>query len=92
MLNPPAPPAVGIVADAGLSANVHEPAACVTVNVRPVIVIDPVRSTVKLLAATVYPTVPDPLPAAPNEIVMKLLLLTAVRVVEHPTGDAVIVI
>ena len=92
MLNPPDPPAVGIVADAGLNVNVQDPAACVTVNVRPAIVIVPDRSTVKLLACTVYPTVPDPLPAAPKEIVIQVLLLTAVRAEEHPTGEAVMAI
>lgn len=49
------------------------------VNVCPAIVIVPVRSTVNGLAWTVYPTEPLLVPGVPNEIVIQLALLVAVR-------------
>ena len=55
------------------------PAAWETVNVWPATVSVPVRSTVKLFACTVYPTVPLPVPGLPNETVIQFALLVAVR-------------
>ena len=80
-----------MVDDAGLNVKVQDPAAWLTVKVRSAIVMVPLRATVKLLACTVYPTAPEPLPVAPNEMVIQLLLLIAVRGDEHPFGEAVIV-
>jgi hypothetical protein len=53
--------------------------ACVTVIVCPAIVIVPVRPVVDALAATVYETVPLPLPVAPAVTVIHAALLAAVH-------------
>jgi hypothetical protein len=50
---------------AGETVNAHVP-ACVTVNVWPAIVTDPVRSLVAVLAATRIVAVPLPEPLAPD--------------------------
>jgi hypothetical protein len=60
---------------------VHAAAACDTVNVWPAIVMVPVRA-VPVFAATLYVTVPDPLPDAPPMIVIQPALLVAVQL--HP--------
>jgi hypothetical protein len=54
-------------------------ASCVTVNVRPAIVAVPVRCVVPVFAATEYPTVPLPLPLAPDVIVIHDAELDAVH-------------
>jgi len=48
----PVPPLAGSVALVGSIVNVHGAAGCVTVNVRPAIVIVPVRDVVVVFAAT----------------------------------------
>ena len=55
------------------------PAACVTVNVLPAMVNVPVRADVPVLAATVYVTLPLPLPEAPEVMVSQLASLVAVQ-------------
>jgi hypothetical protein len=53
--------------------------AWVTVIVWPAMVIVPVRLTVSVLAATLYDTVPFPLPVAPAEMAIQGALLPAVH-------------
>ena len=57
---------------------------CVTVNVRPAIVIVPVRDAVAALAAAEYPTEPDPVPDAPDVTVSQLAFDAAVHVQPVP--------
>jgi hypothetical protein len=56
--------------------------ACVTLNVCPAIVTEPVRCDVDVLAATVTVTSPSPVPLAPFVIVSQLVPLAAVQ--SHP--------
>jgi hypothetical protein len=58
---------------------VHGAPACVTVIVCPAIVIVPVRLLVSALAATLYDTLPFPVPLAPAVIVIHGALLAAVH-------------
>lgn len=51
-------------------------------NVCPAIVIEPERTVVPVLAATLYLAVPEPLPLAPDVIVIQGTPLTAVHA--HP--------
>ena len=55
------------------------PPACVTLTPCPPACIDPVRDAVVLLAATVYATVPLPVPPAPDVIVIQASALEAVH-------------
>lgn len=67
----------------GEMVNVHGTGASwVTVNVRPAIVTVPVRWFVPVFAATEYPTVPGPLPLAPDVIVIHEAELDALQ--PHP--------
>lgn len=81
MLKLPVPPVFGTFAELGESVYVQVDADWVTVKVVPATVSVPVRSTKKGLDATVYPTEPSPVPGLPNEIVIQMALLIAVR--EH---------
>jgi len=58
---------------------VHGAPACVTVIVCPAIVIVPVRLLVSVLAATLYDTLPFPVPLAPAVIVIHGAVLAAVH-------------
>ena len=66
----------------GATLKPHAAPACVTVNVEPAIVIVPVRGVVAALAGTLKPTVPAPLPVAPEVTVIQEALLTDVQ--PHP--------
>jgi hypothetical protein len=68
--------------DVGDAPNAHATPACVTVNVFPPTVIVAVRFSAVRLAATEYPTLPEPDPFAPVVIVSQLWLLVAVQA--HP--------
>jgi hypothetical protein len=52
---------------------------CVTVKVAPAIVMLPVLSFLLEFAAALYPTVPLPMPVAPDVIVIQAALLLAVH-------------
>jgi len=65
-------------------------ADCVTVNVFPAATIVPVRAVVPVLAATVNATVPLPVPACPEVIVIQPALADAVQA--HDVPDEVTVI
>jgi hypothetical protein len=54
-------------------------AACVTVKVCPAMVRVPVRWVRLLLVATLYVTLPLPIPVLPAEMLIQLTLLTAVQ-------------
>ena len=75
----PAPPDELKFEVVGEIVNVHGAPAWVTVKVCPPIVIVPVRDVVPVLAATLYATVPLPLPVAPLVIVIHDALLVAVQ-------------
>jgi hypothetical protein len=66
-------------ATVGEIAYVHGAPACVTVIVCPAIVIVPVRLLVSALAATLYDTLPFPVPLAPAVMVIHAALLAAVH-------------
>ena len=75
----PAPPADPIEALPGAIEYMQDgAAACVTVNVRPATVSSPVR-VAPVFAAAVNPTVPAPLPVAPEVIVSHEAPLEAVH-------------
>jgi hypothetical protein len=78
----PPPPIAASVIVTGLTVNVHAPAASVTVNVEPAIVSVADLAAVVVLAATVYPTLPVPVPLAPAEIVTHDAPLVAIQL--HP--------
>jgi hypothetical protein len=59
-------------------------ASCVTVNVWPAMVTVPLLCAAVLFAATVYPTLPLPVPLAPLLIVRKLAVLETAAVHAHP--------
>jgi hypothetical protein len=69
----------------------HGAAPCVTVIVCPAIVIVPVRLLISVLGATVYDTLPLPLPLAPAVIVIHEALLTAVHGQDPKLADTVTV-
>ena len=76
----PVPPADAIDWLAGLIAYVHGAAACVTENVWPAIVSEPLRCVAFGFAAALNATVPVPLPLAPLVTVSHdVLLLTPVH-------------
>jgi hypothetical protein len=68
-------PAAGEVRVVGEIAYVHAVPAWVTLNVWPAMVIVPVRCAVLVFAATMTPTVPLPVPVAPEPIVNQAALL-----------------
>jgi hypothetical protein len=92
-------PPAGDVRVAGLMLNEHAGApACVTVNVRPAIVIVPVRCEVLAFAATTTLTLPLPVPVMPELTVSheallvvlhvhRLVVVTATTVVSPPAGE-----
>ena len=78
----PVPPAAANDALVGEVLNVQLAAACVTLNVTPAIVNVPERLVVAVLAATLKPTLPLPVRAAPLVTVIQEAWLTAVHA--HP--------
>jgi hypothetical protein len=84
MENDPDVPDDGAATLSGTMSNVQGAAACVTLNVRPPAVIEPVRCDVVVFAATLYPMVPFPLPLAPLVTVSHQTLLAAVHVQPVP--------
>ena len=82
VIEPLAAPDDGSVDEVGEMVVVHGAPACVTVKVLPPTVKVPVREVVTLLALTLYPTLPLPLPLAPDVTVIQEALLVAVH--EHP--------
>ncbi|HKB13058.1 MAG TPA: hypothetical protein VKD69_20480 [Vicinamibacterales bacterium] len=81
----PLPPAVAKLCVAGVTVKVHSAAVCVTVNVWPAIVSVPVRSA-PAFAATAIDTLPLPLPALPDAIVIHVAFEAAV----HAQPDAAV--
>jgi hypothetical protein len=65
--------------------DVHGTPACVTLNVCPPMVSDPLRLAALMLAATAYVTVPAPDPVPPEETVSHGTELPAVH--EHPGAE-----
>jgi hypothetical protein len=97
MLTLPVEAVSGALAVAVESPYVHEAPACVTVAVRPAIVIVPVRGLVEVFPAAAYVTVPLPLPLAPAVMVSHdafdvadqehpLVAVTAMLLVEAPAA------
>ena len=78
-VNVPEAPAALTFADAGESVGAQGPLACVTVNVFPPMVIEPVRAALEAFAVTEYDTVPLAVPDAPWVTVIQPSLLTAVQ-------------
>jgi hypothetical protein len=70
--------------EVGAMVNVQGAPAWVTVKVWPAIVSVPVRDEVLVLAATLYATVPLPVPLVPEVIVIQLALLAPVHVQPVP--------
>jgi hypothetical protein len=81
----PEPPLAATDWLVGLIESLHELPASVTVNVLPPIVRVPVRELDVVLAATVKPMLPEPLPLAPDVTVIHEALLTAVHA--QPAGE-----
>ncbi len=79
MVIEPDVPVGGAVIREGVSANVHDGPDSVTVNDFPAIVSVAARDRALVLATTLKPTVPDPVPLAPPEIVTHAALLDAVQ-------------
>jgi hypothetical protein len=79
-VKPPAP----MVLLVGAIEYVHPAVACVTVKVSPAMVRVPVRAIPLAFAATEYPTVPGPVPEAPEMILIQAALLVA------PQGQPVV--
>jgi hypothetical protein len=75
----PVPPAAVIVVVVAEIVGAHGAPACVTLNVLPPMVSEPVRDVLDVFAAAAYVTEPLPLPAAPCVIVSHPSLLTAVQ-------------
>ena len=71
----------------GAIVNVHGAPACVTLNVWPAIVTDPVRCAVPVFAATVTLTVPLPVPPEPT-VTSHAALLVAVHAQVLPVVTA----
>jgi hypothetical protein len=72
-------PAAGELRLLGAIPNVQGRPSCVTVNVWPAMVIVPVRCAVPVFAATMMPTVPLPVPVAPEPIVNHAALLVVLQ-------------
>jgi hypothetical protein len=83
VLDPDVPFALA-VSDDGEMVGVQGAAASLTVKVRPPIVSVPLRDVVVVLGSALKPTVPAPVPAAPDVTVSQLLLLVAVQ--SQPAG------
>ena len=83
------PPLAAVDALVDETENVHPAPACVTVNVRPAIVIVPVRDEVVPFAVVLKPTLAEPLPVAPLLTVSQPVLLIAVQL--HPVGAVTLV-
>jgi hypothetical protein len=86
----PVPAAAATLADAGAIVGAQGVPACVTVKVLPAIVSVPVRLVVPAFAATVNDTGPEPVPAAPELIVIHAALLTATQV--HPAPAVTVLV
>jgi len=78
----PSPPPCATVADEE-DSEIVQSAPWLTVKVRPAIVSDPDRAG-PVVAATLYPTSPLPLPLAPDAIVIQDTLLAAVHAQPAP--------
>jgi hypothetical protein len=72
-------PAAGDVRVVGEMPNVQGRPSCVTVKVWPAMVTVPVRCAVLVFAATITPTVPLPVPVAPEPIVNQAALLVVLQ-------------
>ena len=72
-------PAAGELRLVGVIANVQGRPSWVTVNVWPAMVMVPVRCAVPVFAATMTPTVPLPVPVAPEPIVNHAALLVVLQ-------------
>jgi hypothetical protein len=83
-LTVPVPPAAVIAWLVGLIAYVHAAAAWLTVKVAPAIVKVPLREVVAVFAAALIPTVPLPLPLAPEVTLSHVSLLAAVHAQPAP--------
>ncbi len=75
----PVPPAAAMLVYVGFRVIVGFRPDCVTLNVIPAIVRLPDRELDDVLATTVYPTVPFPVPEAPDRIDIQDELLVAVH-------------
>jgi hypothetical protein len=78
----PVPPPAGIATFRGVTENVHDALGSVIKKLFPAIVRKAVLPSVVVLGAAVKPTVPEPVPAAPLEIVTHDAPLVAVQL--HP--------
>jgi hypothetical protein len=72
-------PPESIIVGLADSVTVGSAAACVTVNVCPAIDSVPVKMLLVVFAATIYPTMPLPVPLDPDVIVIRLALLSALH-------------
>lgn len=68
----------------GVSVNAQGAPACVTVKILSPMINVPVRVALVVFAATLYATVPFPVPVAPTPTVIQATLLVAVQL--HPVG------
>jgi hypothetical protein len=86
----PVPAVAATLAEVPEIVGAHGVPACVTVKVAPAIVNVPVRLVVPAFAATVNDTVPVPVPAAPELIVIHAALLTAAHT--HPAAAVTVLL
>ena len=78
----PVPPPAGTVTSSGVTENVHEALGSVMAKLFPAIDRNAVLPSVVVLGAAVNPTLPEPVPAVPLEIVTHDAPLVAVQL--HP--------
>src|SRR5206468_4096110 len=78
----PVPPAAGTVTSSGVTENVHDALGSVIPKLLPAIDRKAVLPSVVVFGAAVNPTLPEPVPAAPLEIVTHDAPLVAVQL--HP--------
>jgi hypothetical protein len=78
----PVPPPAGIVTFVGVTENPHDTLGSVTRKLFPAIARKAVLPSVVVLGAAVNPTLPEPVPDAPLEIVTHGVMLVAVQL--HP--------
>lgn len=78
----PVPPPTGTVTSSGVTEKVHDALGSVIKKLFPAMVRNAVLPSVVVLAAAVNPTLPEPVPAAPLEIVTHVAPLVAVQL--HP--------
>ena len=78
----PVPPPAGTVTLSGVTEKLHDTLGSVTRKLLPAITRKAVLPSVVVLAAAVNPTLPEPVPAAPLEIVTHVAPLVAVQL--HP--------